>query len=122
VGDGIVTFDVPKALLGILPLGRRRADAPIAALQQARVGWQVRPERAIACVLFGACAASSFLSGWGDVFAIVLAIWLLPLSVIAVLRVRLTDGRELVLPVCVAARGRARRVADRLTWIRERVA
>ncbi len=121
VTGGVVTLDAPRAILGILPIGRDRTTIPIGRVETVRIGWRAVPARLALSAALVAAAIVADPPRWLAVALLALGAALLFLGAITVLRVTDRQGPVLDLPICFFARPRARRVAARLDWIRERV-
>jgi hypothetical protein len=102
--------DVPRALLGLVPAGRRRVRLPLERIDDIRVSMALYPDRALVCSLL--LVGAVVVTGPGRIALLALGLVLLPLSYVAVLRVDLRDvARRERFPICVFARFDARLVA-----------
>lgn len=97
--DRCLVVSEPRTLLGVVALGRRTWVADLAELRDLRTAWAVRPERATAIVALAVLAVSGPRALAPVLVA--LAVWLVPLSFIAVLRVEPIHGRVRRFPICV---------------------
>jgi len=97
--DGRLVVSEPRTLLGLVPMGRRSWAADLGEVGDLRIGWALRPERvaALAGLVVLALAGPRPLAP----VLVALAVWLVPLSFIAVLRVEPVDGRVRRFPFCV---------------------
>jgi hypothetical protein len=88
----------PRTLLGIVPVGRRELEVALADLLDVRVTMTLRWERLLLAValLAGAVLASGVLR----LLPLALALWLLPLSYVAALRIESRQARHDV-PICL---------------------
>lgn len=102
--------DVPRTVLGILPIGRRRLLLPLERISGADVAMALRPERAIACLVLLAVAAFA-VTGPVRLALLALGLVLVPLSYVAVLQVGVRGARRQRFPICVFARIDVRLVA-----------
>lgn len=102
--------DVPRAVLGILPVGRRRVRVPLERISGVEVAMALRLERALACL---ALLTVALVGATGPIRLVLLALtlWLVPLSYVAVLQVDVRGARRQRFPVCVFARLDVRLVA-----------
>ncbi|MFA5889827.1 MAG: hypothetical protein WDA27_02555 [Actinomycetota bacterium] len=94
-------IDAPRSILGFLPAGRKALEFPFADIQEIGVAWAVLPTRLPAAVaLFAAVVA--FTPGIAlSIALVVVGLWLLPLSVIKVIRIRPRRGRVRKVPICL---------------------
>lgn len=97
--DGCLLVSEPRTLLGLVPIGRRSWTADLADVRDLRTAWALRPERLAALVALVLLARS----GPRPLAAVLvaLALWLVPLSLIAVLRVEPVHGRVRRFPICL---------------------
>lgn len=114
------TVDAPNAILGIVPVGRRRTVLDVADVTGIDVGWRPYPARLMTAALaVGLIVALDPPSVATTVLAAIAA-WLTILSYVSVMRIRRRGTSSIVVPICVFQRARARRVADRIAWIADR--
>lgn len=113
VDDGVVRWAVPRALVGLIPIGVRRVAAPVSTLRSVGVRRVVTTHR----LLTGLVVAASpwfFLRWW----------WSLPITLVGAaialtsiglhLEVNTREGRRLCAPVCEGHRIDAELYADGL--------
>jgi hypothetical protein len=96
--DGL-HVDVPRTAIGLVSLGRLRRHLSFDRLADVRVGMALLPLRAIAVVALATTAA--LVPGLARWAAVLLALWLVPLSYVAVVKVSTVDGRRWRHPICL---------------------
>jgi hypothetical protein len=99
--DGLQA-DVPRTLLGLVSSGRRRVTIPLERIADVRVAMALQPVRVVTCVLL--LVGGLAVPGPARVALLLVGIWLVPLSYIAVLRVDVRGARRERFPICVFAR------------------
>ena len=79
VAEGVLRWEVPRTLLGLVPVGMRRTRVPIGEVRSTRVRMVVHPLHALAG---GACIALplAFGLGWGAVPLVVVGAWVVLVS------------------------------------------
>lgn len=101
VDDWVLRWDVPRALLGIVPLGTKHVEVPLGELASlAIVRFAVRPLRLVVGVLIAFGAFALGLPWWGTVGLLVLGGWVVARSLVSGLELRTTSGRVHHAGVC----------------------
>jgi hypothetical protein len=100
-----LTIDAPIAWLGVVPHGRRVIDLPRAGISVARIAPTVFPSRLIVAAALVALPWLVPLPAAIAVLSSVLAFLFLLLSVVASIRVEMSNGERHIVPVCWFERG-----------------
>lgn len=117
-----VRIDWPQSILGIVPVGRVGLDVPLDDLERFRLTHTLILSRLL---VFAAVASIPFLIDlprWGIGIIVILAAWLLLVSVVGAVEVR-HAGERTVIPVCLLQSKAVRDFIDQVdqaTWPRER--
>lgn len=94
VDEWVLRWDVPRALLGIVPLGTKHVEVPLTELASlALVRLSVRPLRLVAGVLIAFGAFALDVAWWGTIGLLVLGAWVSFRSLVSGLELRTTTGR-----------------------------
>lgn len=101
--DRDLRIDAAGSFLGILPVGRREAFLRVEDLRSIERGLQFRLDRLVVAIALGWSALVIGVQALAIVLGL-LAVWLLPLSLIAVLRIEDRDSRR-AFAVCWIQRG-----------------
>lgn len=96
---------VPRAVLGIVPLGTRAFDAPLERLARVRITLVVHAERLLVAAALLAAAALGGLPWAVGVASAVVAVALLFLGVALGMRIEERGGDRVTVPICVVQRG-----------------
>ena len=120
VDGAIVTVDAPRAVLGIVPIGRRRATFDVADVTGIDVGWRPFPARLVTAALAAGLVVTLDPATETTITLVVIAAWLAILSFVSVMRIQRRGARPIVVPICTLQRDRAHRIADRIEWIADR--
>ena len=99
VTDGVMTWDVPRTLLGIVAIGMRRIRVPVEEIADVTLGRAVRPLRFVA----GAAVAAGpwFALPWWAALPITLpGVWVVLASTGPRLEVAMKDGDRHRVDVC----------------------
>ncbi len=109
VGRAGLTVATPRTVLGLVPVGTRRLEAPLGDVEAIALGVGIRLDRLAAAGLLTAALVTGRLERLPAVFVGVGAIALVLLGVHAAMKIRLVDRAGLDVPVCLAHLSRARR-------------
>ncbi len=99
VNDGVLRWEVPRALFGIIPIGTHRLALPVAEVESATIGRAARP---LLLVLgLAAIAVPPFFTPWWVMVPmILLGVWLTLVSLGPRLEVWTVTGERHRAPVC----------------------
>lgn len=101
VDDGVLQWEVPRTLLGMIPVGTRKIDVPIADVESVRMRRVVlHPVR----LLLGATLAIApwfFLPWWVSVPLLILGLWTILIALGPHLELTTKAGNTHRSPVCL---------------------
>jgi hypothetical protein len=99
VADGVVRWEMPRALLGVIPVGVRHVAVPVADVQSLRVRRAVRPVNLMAGI---ACVVVPMVFGlwWLLLPMLILGVWVILVSLGPRLDVVARSGSEGRASVC----------------------
>jgi hypothetical protein len=93
VDEWVLRWDVPRALLGIVPLGTKHVEVPLAELGSlALVRLAVRPLRLVVGILIAFGAFALGLPWWGTIGLLALGGWVSFRALVSGLELRTTTG------------------------------
>lgn len=102
MADGVLRWEIPVTLLGIVPLGRRRVDVPAAEVTDIGVRRTARP---ISLLIGLTAMVLPLLAGWAWWLTLItapLGLWIVLVSLGPRLRVVTTTGEDHKVSVCFA--------------------
>ena len=99
VDGGVMTWDVPRTVLGIVPAGTRRIRVPVGEIASVSVGRAVRPLRLL---VGGALVVAPwlFLTWWAAVPLTILGLWIVLASLGPRIEAVTHDGEKHRADVC----------------------
>ncbi len=99
VTDGVMAWQMPRTLLGVLPIGARRVAVPIAEVESIAVSRTVRPLR-LAVGLAGVILPWFFLPWWAALPLLVLGLWVALVALGPQIEAVTTSGAKYRAEVC----------------------
>lgn len=101
VDEWVLRWDVPRAFLGIVPMGTKHVEVPLTELASlALVRLAVRPLRLVVGILIAFGAFALGVPWWGTIGLLLLGAWVSFRSLVSGLELRTTSGRVHHAGVC----------------------
>ena len=99
VSDNTVRWEVPRTILGLVPVGTRQVAVPVDDVVSIRVGRAVSPLRLV-IGLAGVILPWFFLPWWASLPLLLLGLWIVLVALGPQLMLATQDGKTHRAPVC----------------------